>query len=557
MPTRQPTTHPEPAGGRLASADLNVLDYEQPIIRVIDPEGDTALYARISDDTNQDAFGVRDQLHRELELASRRQWSVHALLVDNDVSASAFSRKRRPAHEWLVESVRKGKVRRIVVCDVDRIYRQLLEFETLRKIAKEAQNPAVMVDLAAPDSPLPLTDDAARDLPLTQIKVLFAAQEVAKMRERQKRHMAGVRREGRWTGSPRPFGWKKLPLIDPVTGKQATDSKRQLRWTWRIDQVDGDAADCIREGVKAILDGASLQEIAKRWNTDARAKQPRGSRGWTGNTVRAVLVSPRIAGLVPAPRGDGTRQAIHLQEWEREGTWPVIVDRESWERCRAILVARTRTARHPRRESLLTGLVFCGQCGEPMYRGGWNDVRYWRCRGDEPGLHGCGKVAIKAVLDFDRLPDPAAEPRGLEDVVLTFVFDCFDTGELRALIEDRDSSEERALVQSELADLRRYREETKELMRQRRIGPRDGADILAGLDADERRLTDRLGGLSSIGKALDFAGRPGMLRQAWPRLTLRQKRRTISAALEGGRISVQSARAKGGRFDQSRVGMRR
>lgn len=78
------------------------------------------------------------------------------------------------------------------------------------------------------------------------------------MRERQKRHMAAVRREGRWTGSPRPFGWKKLPLIDTVTGKQAMDSKGKVRWTWRIDQVAGDAADCIREGVKAILDGASL-----------------------------------------------------------------------------------------------------------------------------------------------------------------------------------------------------------------------------------------------------------------------------------------------------------
>lgn len=557
MPIGPLTSHRDLPDRLLGSADLGALDDEQPIIRVVDPEGDTALYVRISDDTNQDSFGVRDQLHRELELASRRRWSVHALLVDNDILASAFSRKRRPAHEWLVESVREGKVRRIVVCDIDRIYRQLLEFETLRKIAKEAENPAVMVDIAAPDSPLSLTDDTARDLPLTQIKVLFAAQEVAKMRERQKRHMAGVRREGRWTGSPRPFGWKKLPLIDQVTGKQASDSKGQLRWTWRIDQLDTDEADCIREAVKAVLDGASLQEIAKRWNADARAKQPRGSRGWTGNTVRAVLVSPRIAGLVPAPRGDGPRQAIHLQEWEREAIWPVIVDRESWERCRAILLARTRTARHPRRESLLTGLVFCGQCGEPMYRGGWNDVRYWRCRGDEPGLHGCGKVAIKAVLDTDRLPDPAAEPRGLEDFVLTFVFDSFDTGDLWALIADRDSSEERAQIQSELADLRRYREETKGLMRQRRIGPRDGADILAGLDADERRLTDRLGSLSSVGKAVEFAGRPGMLRQAWPRLTLRQQRQMISAALEGGRITVRSARGKGGRFDPQRVGMRR
>ena len=197
-----------------------------------------------------------------------------------------------------------------MVSHVDRIYRQLLEFETLRKIAKEAENPAVMVGVTAPDSPLPLSDDAARDLPLTQIKVLFAAQEVAKMRERQKRHMAGVRREGRWTGSPRPFGWKKLPLIDPMTSKQATDRKEQLRWTWRIDQLDTDEADCIRGAVKAVLDGASLHEIAKRWNADARATQPRGSRGWTGNTIRAVLVSPRIAGLVTraqrwrAPAGD-------------------------------------------------------------------------------------------------------------------------------------------------------------------------------------------------------------------------------------------------------------
>jgi hypothetical protein len=103
---------------------------------------------------------------------------------------------------------------------------------------------------------------------------------------------------------------------------------------------------------------------------------------------------------------DGTTRV----EIGHEGTaaWPAIVDRVRWERCREVIEQRAPHWAHPRRRSLLTGLLICGYCGAAMTASvhttpnpDGSPRRVWRCTGKpgkvgQDGKPGCGRVSISA-----------------------------------------------------------------------------------------------------------------------------------------------------------------
>ena len=74
----------------------------------------------------------------------------------------------------------------------------------------------------------------------------------------------------------------------------------------------------------------------------------------------------------------------------------------------------------------------------------------------------------------------------------------------------------------------------------------------AGIEKDQKALQTRLAALTSTSALAPFAGRPGVLRSAWPRLGMDQQRTIIGLAL--GRIAVFPALRPGHtRFDPERV----
>ncbi len=79
------------------------------------------------------------------------------------------------------------------------------------------------------------------------------------------------------------------------------------------------------------------------------------------------------------PRNAGLR--VHRGQVVGAGTWPAIVDRESWEAASALLTdpaRRTSPGNAPAR--LLSGLMTCGVCGLPVRAGGSRGgVPVYRC----------------------------------------------------------------------------------------------------------------------------------------------------------------------------------
>ncbi len=79
------------------------------------------IYARISSDREGDNLAISRQLADCEQLAARRGWKVVERYVDSDISA--YSGRRRPEYQRMLEDVDAGVVEAVVVYHADRLHR--------------------------------------------------------------------------------------------------------------------------------------------------------------------------------------------------------------------------------------------------------------------------------------------------------------------------------------------------------------------------------------------------------------------------------------------------
>ena len=308
-----------------------------------------AIYTRISRDVEGRGLGVERQREDCEQLAKRLGIDVFETYSDNDISA--YSGKRRPAYEKMLEAIRSGHVQVVLAWNTDRLHRRTTELERYIDIC----HPQNVVTHTVQAGQLDLA--TANGRAVAKILGTIAQQESELKSERIRRQKLQAARSGAYLGGRVPWGWKRdgnAIVVDPV------------------------AAQHIRGGTQAILQGYSLIEVTRRW---AEA----GAIGLTGkrlNTtqVRRVLLRPRNAGL------------ITFHDEIVSNAWPAILSVEDFRAMEAKLndrsMPRQSTAKF---KYLLSGLVRC-HCGEfltgfgaaastshPNYR------RMYRCRIHQQG----------------------------------------------------------------------------------------------------------------------------------------------------------------------------
>src|SRR5215472_1861078 len=353
---------------------------------------DTAISARISVD-RQDGAGVERQLADCPEVCARRGWQAREY-ADNHRSAWRAG-ARRPQYEELIQAVRRGDVGRIVVYKTDRLHRQPRELEDLIALADRGRVEVVAVEGGELD--LATSDGRA----LARVLAAMNAKESDDKADRVRRAKRQAREAGKPHGGPRPFGWRR------ITTSKADGTQRE---TWDPMAHDPAEADLIRSAVADLLAGASLNDIARRWNAAGVGQPQTGRSHWTADQIRQVVSNPRNAGLVghrKQVKSDRPYQLYSRPEVVGEAKWPAIVDPSIWEQLQALLAQRGAFARTPKRRSLLTGLLVCGRCGATMVRTadharrGDADGPYrrvWRCPTYTPNgaPPSCGRVTIDA-----------------------------------------------------------------------------------------------------------------------------------------------------------------
>ena len=460
-------------------------------------------YYRISEDGEGDLLGVMRQRGDVRAYAETNRVVLVREYVDDD--RSAFVAKRRPGYEAFLAHGTEAGVDVVLAWHPDRMSRgNGIEIERIiETLGGDNGKPIETVQTGAYDLAHPSGRMIARILGAA------ARYESEHKSERARLKMAELAKAGAWKGGRRPFGYEP----DGVTIREAE-------------------AVVLAEAVARVLSGESTRAIAADLN--ARGITTATGKSWHPGALANLLRSPRIAGLrVHNPgNGNGKRRGSKANVIG-PAAWPGVIDVETHRRVVAALDARTPVGRRGRVPYLLTGVLVCGLCGAQMVAQASAGARRYACR-KGPGLHGCGRLTIKA--------EPTEEL--LRQAVMV---------ELRARAEtlaaEPDPVEEPELAELASIEAQRLAYAAQALT----MTPETMAAVTATLDQAKRDAEVRLAARNRRTSRLDLIAGVAESGRPFRDLEPEQQRGVIAAMIE--RVVIAPATKIGStRFEDDRVG---
>ena len=293
--------------------------------------------------------------------------------------------------------------------------------------------------------------------------------------------------------------------------------------------VDPAEAEIIRDAAARLLDGGTLRGVSRELND--RGSRTSAGKEWQPLTLRRVMLSPRIAGLV-----EGKRRGHY-----RKASWEPILDEMTWRRLREVLddPARKKSPDANARTYLLTGgLAVCGLCSTALVSRPDNQgKRGYVCRSGPPS-NGCGRIRVNA--------------EALEDYVGMNV--CARL----VSVEDwtRLMTASKAMAEGADGRIKVFQERLAELGRDYGDGLVDRAAFLAGQKRIKQRIAEEQENLAMASRIDDIEGSegwaPDLLALWWNAADMSHRRDLVELLLH--RVEVHPVTNRGSRiFDPERV----
>lgn len=455
------------------------------------------IYVRISDDRTGQRAGVQRQEADCRELAERRGWSVVQVYEDNDLSA--YRGKPRPAYQRLLGDIKQGSVEAVVVWRLDRLHRHPKELEEFFEVCDAAG----VADLASVTGAVDLSTGDGR----FQARILgaVARKESDDKSRRIRRKAEELARAGKvGGGGHRPFGYQ------------------QNRVAVRTDE-----ADLIREAAQRVLAGEGLHGIATDWQ--ARGVETPTGRHWQSQTLKRMLISPRIAGL---------RELRGVVVGDAE--WDQIIDPETHHRLVVILTdpARRKFYGGGGRRYLLTGFGFCGLCGAKLVARPRGDKRRCYVCASGPNFRGCGKIRV------------LSEP--VEEFIAEALFVALDTPKLiEAIRAQTDDSELSGLLEALRSDEDALEQLARDHYADRLISRGEYLAARSALDQRIEATKSQLRRQESTTALADIPSGGDAVRAAWAESDLTWRRALVGTVIE--RVVLHPAVKGRNYFDPNRV----
>lgn len=288
-----------------------------------------AIYARISDDPEGREAGVERQVEDARKGVEKVGWTLAPIppFVDNDLSASRYAKRERPAYKKMLKLAREGEIDGIAFYKQGRLTRQPREFEDLLDLHDE--HGVRFIGSSGAEMDVATSDRRT----LARLLNIFDAQESDVISERVTRAFQQRREDGIMPPSSRAFGYKKGGV-----------------------EVEPREAALIREAVDRMLqEDWSLGMVVKDWN-ERKVPTLRGGKLWTRVQVQRALTGYRTAGIL-----------THRGEVIGPAATPGIITPEERDKLLEALASRRQTtARYQKRMHWLTGFMVCGRCMTTM-----------------------------------------------------------------------------------------------------------------------------------------------------------------------------------------------
>jgi site-specific DNA recombinase len=296
---------------------------------------ETAIYARVStEEQAQEGFSIRAQQQKLKEYANIKDWSVYDIYLDEGISGKNIT--ERPAVIRMIEDIKSGQVKNVLVFKIDRLTRSTADLVYLIDLFKER-------DCAFNSLMESIDTSTASGRMFIKIIGIFAEFERENIAERTRVGFERRAREGYTTAANcASYGY---------------------------DRVNGQKIQTINEGeaenVRMIFDmyvnqSMSLAGIAKSLNL--RDIPTKNKSFWTSATIQGILRNCNHIGNVRY----GMREANRY--FEADGLHEAIVSEEVYSEAQIIMEKNRKVSptKKPKEKNYFVGFLFCGKCGERL-----------------------------------------------------------------------------------------------------------------------------------------------------------------------------------------------
>lgn len=342
----------------------------------------TAVYLRLSRDDDMDggkaesnSIGSQRDMIRSF-IRKQDNMKIYDIYVDDGWSGTSFD---RPGFRRMMKDVEAGHVDCVIVKDLSRLGRDYIEVGRL--IQKTF--PAFSVRfIALTDRFDSLTADDNEKSLMVPVKNFVNDSYSRDISGKVRSHQKIKRENGDFIGAFAVYGYSKSAKNRNrlMPDEYAADIVQKI-FAWRIEGYSNlSIAKRLNEaGVLSPLEYKRLQGVKLRsgFETGINSK-------WSAVAVKRILSNESYIGTLVQGKEERVSYKVKKsvrkpeEEWVRvKDTHEAIVSKEDFEIVQELLRVDTRAANGAEKAHMYAGLLFCGDCMEPMMR------RVSRYKGEE------------------------------------------------------------------------------------------------------------------------------------------------------------------------------
>ena len=359
----------------------------------------TALYCRLSvDDDKKDveSNSITNQKQILLDYCQKQGFTNTMFFVDDGISGTSFE---RGGFQQMQKMVEEGKICRVIVKDLSRFGREMVEAGRLTQIVYPSLG---VTFISLHENVNSATGEGMEMLPFYNIfNEWYAAQTSKKIRA----VWQSKAENGKRVSPTVPFGYVKDP----------NDKEK-----WLIDEP---SAEVVRKIYALCLAGRGPLQIAKQLEEEKilvpsayyesigrthAQKVPSDYCKWDQKTVVGILENRQYTGCAVNFKSTTVSYKVHKKIHNATEDYQIIpnmqepiISEEQWLRVQELRKHRRRPTATGR-TSLFSGLVYCADCGAKMHFAAAKSLtrnqEHFRCSNYKSGRGSCTVHFIRDVV---------------------------------------------------------------------------------------------------------------------------------------------------------------
>ena len=322
------------------------------------------IYGRLSNDDDREMDSLSNQMEIGRSYADQKGIKVIGESFDDNVSGMRFDRR---GLNQCTEAVERGQVDAIIVKDLSRLGRHKTQTALFIDYLRQ-QGIAV---LSVTENLNTLLDEDDLIIGVRGLMNDYYAKDIGN----KIRHGYREKQKVGLVITP-PFGyWKDKNTNCIYQHPEAAETVRLIY----DDYLQGVGQKEIARRLNRLGRKTPAQLRAERHGREfyASRKDQSGQYVWNYVSVKNVLMEEGYTGVLINHRTEthnGKAKPVPAEHWQRhDNFYPAIITKEEWQQAQTLLKQKARPAFENRAAHRYSGLLTCGNCGQPFVP----MIRYW------------------------------------------------------------------------------------------------------------------------------------------------------------------------------------